>query len=65
MFKNGIPELLLENQAVVDKIIMSAIQGDTDDSLTMGVSLIDFFKCIGKLTSKDFEEKIDLFFKVI
>ena len=29
------------------------------------ISMLDFFKCISKLTTKDFNEKIDLFFKVM
>jgi hypothetical protein len=53
----------MENQDVVDRIIDGALQGD--NSLKSEISLMNFFKCISKLTTKDFNEKIDLFFKVI
>ena len=63
MFKNGVPQLLLENQNVVQRIIETAMT-DSKDKQNKKLSLEDFLKCISTLTSTNFKEKVGLFFNV-
>ena len=63
MFKNGVPQLLLENQNVVQRIIEIAM-ADSKNKQNKKLSLEDFLKCISTLTSTNFKEKVGLFFNV-
>lgn len=64
LFKSGVPQLLMENQHVVDRIIETALS-NSENKTQNKLSMQDFLKCISTISSTNFEEKIDLFFKVI
>eukprot|EP00347_Sterkiella_histriomuscorum_P002271 403368799 len=64
MFKNGAPQLLMENQHVIERMIESALI-DSDNKMNNTLSMQDFLKCISTISSTNFEEKINLFFKII
>lgn len=51
----------MENQAVIDRIIESSLQGAPDSNK---LTFYEFVKCISNVTSSNFEEKVSLFFKV-
>ena len=63
LFKHSIPQLLMENQSVIKRIIEGALSNNvivTRNKMT----LEDFLKCISAITSTNEEEKLKLFFKV-
>ncbi|CDW90544.1 leucine rich repeat family protein [Stylonychia lemnae] len=64
MFKNGAPQLMMENQHVIERIIESALN-QSENKMANQLSMEDFFRCISSLSSTNFQEKIDLFFKII
>ena len=67
MFQYGIPELMLENATVIDQLVEGIYEYDPEmakedhDALTPEM----FIKCTSFIVATTFEEKIDLFFKMI
>ena len=70
MFKYGIPEMLFENQDVINRIIdgvkhkEAGTQPSEEPEAQEPLSIQEFMKCTSFIIATSFEDKIDLFFKV-